>query len=49
MRAARRTPPPLAERLEGEWLADRATRRRTCARLRLALGCSWAVRVITQD
>jgi TonB family protein len=48
-RAARSAPTELAERLEEEWLADLATRRSGFARLRLALGCCWASRVIAHD
>jgi TonB family protein len=48
-RAARRTPGPLAARLEEEWLADLATRRGSLSRLRLALGCWWAARVILSE
>ncbi len=48
-RAARNAPPPLSERLEEEWLADLAARRGPVSRLRLAIGCCWATRVITYD
>ena len=48
-RAAHRSPPDLAERLEEEWLADLATRRTALARLRLALGCCWAASVIARE
>jgi TonB family protein len=48
-RAARLTPGPLAARLEEEWLADLAARRGSFARLRLALGCWWAARVIHRE
>jgi protein TonB len=48
-RAARRAPPPLSVRLEEEWLADLAARRGTSARLRFALGCCWATRVIALE
>jgi TonB family protein len=48
MRAARKAPPALCERLEEEWLADLQSRS-GFARLRLALGCSWATAVITRD
>lgn len=47
--AARTGPPPLAERLEEEWLADFAERSSTISRLRFALGCLWATRVIARD
>ena len=45
-RAARHAPPSLSRRLEEEWLADMAARRGQMARLRLAIGCCWATRVI---
>jgi TonB family protein len=48
-RAARNAPPSLAQRLEEEWLADMATRRGQITRLRLAVGCWWAARVIAQE
>jgi TonB family protein len=48
-RAARNAPPSLSERLEEEWLADLAARRGPVSRLRLAIGCCWATRVITYD
>lgn len=48
-RAARNTPPSLSQRLEEEWLADMARRRGHIARLRLAVGCWWAARVIAQE
>jgi TonB family protein len=48
-RAARGAPPDVAERLEEEWLADLLMRRSNFARLRLALGCYWASRVIAHD
>jgi TonB family protein len=48
-RAARNAPPSLSERLEEEWLADFAARRGPMSRLRLAIGCCWATRVITYD
>jgi len=47
--AARGAPPLLAERLEEEWLADLAERQGTLARLRLAVGCCWATRVIAHE
>jgi TonB family protein len=47
--AARSAPPDLAERLEEEWLADLAARRGAFARLRLAIGCCWATRVIASE
>ncbi len=48
-RAARRSPPELAERLEEEWLADLAEQPGALARLRFALGCCWAKQVISFD
>ena len=48
-RAARSAPPALAARLEEEWSADLAARTGTFARLRLAIGCWWAMGVITRD
>jgi TonB family protein len=48
-RAARRSPPELAERLEEEWLADLAEQPGTLSRLRFALGCCWARQVISYD
>ena len=47
--AARRAPTSLSERLEEEWLADLATRPTTASRLRFALGCCWATRVIAYE
>jgi len=47
--AARKAPPALSERLEEEWLADLEGRRGGPARLRFALGCSWATRVIAHQ
>lgn len=47
--AARRAPASLAERLEEEWSADAATRPSTLSRLRFALGCCWATRVIAYE
>jgi protein TonB len=49
LRAARRAPAALTERLEEEWLADLASRSGSAARLRLAIGCCWATGVITRD
>jgi TonB family protein len=49
LRAARKAPGPLAERLQEEWLADLASRTGSLARLRLALGCCWATAVISRD
>src|SRR5579871_4740906 len=48
-RAAHRTPSPLNERLEEEWLADLAGRRGHWQRLGLAFGCLWATRIITAE
>src|SRR5262249_51408861 len=45
-RAARSAPPVLSERLEEEWLADMHSRQSAISRLRLAIGCCWATRVI---
>jgi TonB family protein len=47
--AARNAPPSLSQRLEEEWLADLAARHGQMARLRLAIGCCWATRVITHE
>ena len=47
--AARNAPPPLAERLEEEWLADMATRQGQVSRLLLGLGCCWATRIIVAE
>jgi TonB family protein len=47
--AARNAPPSLSQRLEEEWLADLAARHGKMARLRLAIGCCWATRVITRE
>jgi TonB family protein len=47
--AARTAPPALAERLDEEWSADLAARTGTFARLRLAIGCWWALGVIARD
>ena len=49
LRAARKAPAPLADRLREEWLADLQTRSGSLARLSLALGCCWATAVITRD
>ena len=48
-RAARHTPPSLSERLEEEWLAELAARPQPMGRLRLAVGCWWASRVIARE
>jgi periplasmic protein TonB len=47
--AAGNAPASLAERLEEEWLADRARRPSALSRLRFALGCCWAIRVIAHE
>jgi TonB family protein len=48
-RAARGTPASLSERLEEEWLADMGSRTSPLSRLRFALGCCWATRVISLE
>lgn len=48
-RAAHSAPAELSERLEEEWLADVASRATPFARLRFALGCCRAIRVIASD
>jgi TonB family protein len=48
-RAARSAPASLSERLEEEWLADLAAQRGAFSRLRFALGCCWATRVIVHE
>jgi protein TonB len=47
--AAYKAPAALSDRLEEEWLADLAMRQGALARVRLALGCCWATRVIAHD
>jgi periplasmic protein TonB len=47
--AACRAPPDLSERLEEEWRADLAVRTSTSSRLRFALGCCWATKVIARE
>lgn len=47
--AARNSPPALAARLEEEWLAALAAQDGPLSRLRFAIGCCWATRVITHD
>jgi periplasmic protein TonB len=42
-------PSSLSERLEEEWLADLAARGAPLSRLRFALGCCWASRVIAHE
>ncbi|MEA2913008.1 MAG: periplasmic protein TonB [Bradyrhizobium sp.] len=48
-RAAHAAPPDLSERLEEEWEADLAVRTSAMARLRFAIGCCWATRVIARE
>jgi TonB family protein len=48
-RAALGAPAPLSERMEEEWLADMASRPSPVSRLRFALGCCWATRVISLE
>jgi TonB family protein len=48
-RAARKTPPGLAERLQEEWLADLAARQGAFSRIRFGVGCCWATRVIARE
>jgi TonB family protein len=47
--AARCAPASLSERLEEEWRADLAARSSAMSRLRFALGCCWATRVIAYE
>ena len=47
--AASHTPPDLAHRLAEEWLSDLNERHSTGARLCFALGCCWAMRVISLE
>ena len=47
--AARRAPQDLAERLAEEWQADCDARSSALSRLRFALGCCWATRVIARE
>ena len=47
--AAHQAPPALSARLEEEWLADLEGHRGGFARLRFALGCAWATRVIAHE
>jgi TonB family protein len=47
--AARRAPQSLSQRLEEEWLADLSARPHGLSRLRFALGCCWATRVIALE
>jgi TonB family protein len=48
-RAARSAPAALSQRLEEEWLADLSARPLGASRLRFALGCCWATRVIAHE
>ena len=48
-RAATRAPESLSERLQEEWLADLSARSKGGSRLRFALGCCWATRVIAHE
>ena len=45
-RAARSAPADLVDRLQEEWLADLGGCPSTASRLRFAVGCCWAVRII---
>jgi TonB family protein len=47
--AARRAPASLSDRLEEEWMSDLAARPTAVSRLRFALGCCWATRVIAYE
>jgi TonB family protein len=47
--SALRAPASLSERLEEEWLADLEARPSALSRLRFALGCCWATRVIAHE
>jgi TonB family protein len=47
--AARTAPESLSQRLQEEWLADWAARSSALSRLRLAIGCCWATRVIALE
>jgi hypothetical protein len=47
--AACNAPSPLSGRLEEEWLADLREQRGTASRLRFAIGCYWASRVIAHE
>jgi hypothetical protein len=47
--AARCAPDFLSARLEEEWLADLAAQRGLILRLRFALGCCWAIRIIAHE
>jgi TonB family protein len=47
--AALNAPASLSQRLEEEWLADLAARPSAMSRLRFAIGCCWATRVIARE
>lgn len=47
--AARKAPPGLAARLEEEWLADLMARPSGFSRIRFAVGCCWATRIIARE
>ena len=47
--AARKAPPSLSERLQEEWSADLGARPGAWARVRFALGCCWAARVLQYE
>jgi periplasmic protein TonB len=47
--AARRAPETLADRLKEEWLSDLEARPSGLSRLRFAIGCCWATRVIAYE
>lgn len=47
--AACKAPPALSARLAEEWLADLPARRGAIARLRFAIGCCWASKVIAHE
>ena len=47
--AARHAPHSFAQRLEEEWLAHLAERPSSMSRLRFAIGCCWATRVIARE
>ncbi len=49
LHAARSSPAALADRLEEEWLAALAPQDGPLSRLRFAIGCCWATRVIAHD
>jgi TonB family protein len=47
--AAQRAPESLADRLKEEWLSDLEARPSSLSRLRFAIGCCWATRVIAYE